>query len=268
MQTRKFYDHATGYWKYDSVSARKNNCDQMPDPCIPRITCGQKGEKGAPGNATTAFSCHTVAVRSPTTVIEITPTVEPGLLLESNNNFTAQQMMYDLTNWTPQIAFDPTLFDLATGTYSVVDPGDYMHSVVIDYRTSQPLAIADLTLIPTVEIYDVDTGLRVPGLVAQFPVTHIVIPPVISGDPGIDISVILTTGQIVINTLASHVANQRLRIRVIVAGLTPVDAVSTFANIHPLQILNATIVFNAVGSTTWTITKQRNTSVFNFVCNN
>ena len=237
-------------------------CQQAVSNCnnyYPCCTKGQKGEPGCPLNA-----CTYLAVKNPTTQIIIpvdTPT--PGsaqLKIQADSDYT------QLANWTPIVNFDPALFNLVTGTFTVPSTGDYIISLVVNYRTTNAIPVLnDLSNLPTIEVCDLNTTSHLIG--SHFPVSRIVIPPISTLDPGTDVSYILVAGQVIIDTLFSLVAGQQIGICFHPNGLITEVANSDFASV--LQVTDTIMSFAFPNAdTTLTISRVRNTPSFTFNCNN
>lgn len=160
----------------------------------------------------------------------------------------------DLSEWTNIVTNVNHIFDNVTGTYSVVESGDYQIELTINYETSVSLPV-NFTLedVPIVEIYDVCTNGHI--LSSHFPTVCLVIPipPVSSGELPItiDIASLLCRGQVIINAVVPLKCGQKIRIRAVSNGLT-------YPFVDP-PVTDPRIIFSPVGvDTTLSIYKVKN----------
>jgi len=232
---------------------QKQHCPEKP-PCKQQNRCC-KGEKGDKGDRGSNFACNLVSVKDPQTVLVIPE--PPSPIPPVTESVT-------LTGWTDIVPDALNSFDNATGIFTAPEDGDYKVDLVVNYQASEAIAVnPNLSDVPTVEIYDVDTNTRILGSV--FPTTTVVIqiPPPSSGEPPIDIvyASIMGKSQIIISAIIPLRAGQRIAARALTNGLVFSSGL--------LPPVSATIDFSPPGAdTTFTIYKIRNSPTVTINCNN
>lgn len=226
------------------------HCYENSDNAVARNQCNE------PRNN----ACTYISVKNPQTEL---------IIPELTTSIAAIGTSVDLAGWTDIIVDALDSFDNITGTYVAPDNGDYQVALTVNYETSVVLNVdTALNNVPTIEVYDVDTGLRILG--SQFPTTNIVVvvPPASSTDLPVDIPVasILAKGQVIINAVIPLRENQRIRVRALTNGLVYFPAITPLEIIPPLP---ARIVFDPAGvDTTLTINRVRNSPIVTVYCNN
>lgn len=195
-------------------------------PCVPMteerpqqpvICCkGQKGDKG------TCCSSLLLSVKNPQTTVDI-----PDLTMFAVTSDDST----DLTNWSTIITDQFNSFNNTTGTFTVPQSGNYNVDLVVNYMINMPVTVnPSLDDVPIMEVYDVATGNKI--VASTFPAVSLNIPmygPTTSsgevsssGEPIIDINIasVLSLAQVIINVSIPLTANQQVRVRVNLNGLT------------------------------------------------
>lgn len=218
------------------------------------------------------FVCTLISVKNPTSelIIPEIPITETNI--GQTNNFVQNMVgdTVDLTGWTDIVPDALNAFDNITGTYTAPEDGDYQVELTINFETSVPLNVSpSLNDVPTAEIYDIDTGEHI--LSSFFPAlsTIIMIPPLSTGDPPIEvpISPLLNKGQVIINAVVPLRSGQRIRVRINSNGL--VHGTTSVLSQEVIPSLPPRIIFDPTGAdTTLTIYKVRNTPIVIIDCNN
>ena len=256
--------------------ANTNNCNQKNDcnqNCYVDNRCNQICKPICPcppPPKCIPMAATVVSVKNPQSELVIPQVVgAPAVGVAAVNDQPIVGPTVDLTGWTNVVIDVQNAFNTATGTYTAPTAGDYEIALVVNYETSVPLAVdTALTNVPTIELYDPDTGARFVG--SQFPSisTIITIPPISSGDLPIDVTVsfIISRAIVTINTILPLTAGQKIRARALSNGLTYTPP---FTVSQVIPALPPRIVFDPVGAdTTMTVKKIRNTPVINYTFNN
>jgi len=228
-------------------------------------SCGKRRRHYDPRKCKNPLAATLISVRDPDAILFI-PIIEP---LANNVSVKLVGNHVNFLNWKDLVPDVLDSFDNINGIYTVPSTGDYQIELVVNFRTSVSFPVnIDYSNLPFVQIYDVDTDNGVQA--ASLPVDHtvILIPPLDSEEPPIEITIttILGIGQVIINGVYSLIEGQRLRVRAVSNGLT-------FTPIEPLSIAQLPgepfINFSPDGyDTTLAIYKLRNTPIVTIHCNN
>lgn len=243
---------------------KKQQCQCPPGPQGPQGPAGPAGPRGPPGPGS-SFGCTFVSVKNPRSVLLIPE------ILTGRFEALVEGPFVVLFGWDDIIIDAGNDFDNPTGIYTAPQDGDYEVTLVVNYETSVPLTVDfDLANVPTIEIFDVETDLRILG--SQFPTSSIIvqIPPISSEEFPIDVPVsfIMNKAQVVISAIIPLRAGQRIGARALTNGLVYIPPMSSLRVVPPLP---PRIIFNPEGvDTTFTIRKLRNSPVVTITvdCNN
>jgi hypothetical protein len=276
FREQNFHDGCRDRSRDRSRSRSRSRCHEKKKHCHKKKKChcnknfekccvgdkGDKGDKGEKGEKGNNHVCTLISVKDTTSVLLI-PEAPIGLTVPSIVGPSV-----DLTNWTDIVPDVLDVFDNVSGTYTAPEDGDYVVAVVVNYETSVFLPTdIGLTNVPTIEVYDVDTGNRILG--SQLTAASIVIPipPLSSGEPIIDVPLafIVNRAVVTIDAVIPLVLGQRIRVRALTNGLV-------YSSIVALQAITPNpprIIFDPDGvDTTLTIYKIRNSPIITIDCNN
>lgn len=196
-----------------------DHCDQCKDVCDnikilpPAYHCLHYGKKKC---LKLCKRKHTlISAKNPKTQLDI-PAAE---ICESEN---IKVKTVDLTDWTLTVG-NASLFDPESGTYFVCEGGDYQIELVLNFETSVPLPISPLLEnVPTLSVYDVDTGETILGSIFPSVTVDFVTSPPATDEPEICIcqTTLARTGQVIIKAIVHLEAGQNIRFKVCSSGLT------------------------------------------------
>lgn len=261
--------HGKTPWKFEYIkpgreshSSGKYCCDKCEEKVSPKPKCPSSCPPPCPPHAVNS-ACGVISVKNPLTELVI-----PELLI--GNVSSAANVSVVLAGWTDIITDVSDAFNNFAGTYTPPTSGDYEVNLVVNYETSVPLSVSSTLIdVPSIELFDVTSGLKIVG--STFPATSqiITIPPLSSGALPIDIlsSGILAKAQVVISVIVPLVEGNPVAIRANTNGL--VYSPPFIGPVEVLPTLPPRIVFDPENvDTVLTIKKIRNTPIVTIHCNN
>jgi hypothetical protein len=173
---------------------------------------GQKGQKGEPG---TDVDDILAEATDPTTRLVIPNLTTRTKMLPPGATWVP------LAQWTSSTSIPPGFFDPISGILTFPETGWYFVSLVVNFATTVRIDLnEDGSNVPYIEFYNVDAPLVDLQKKSQFPVFSIFIPPVVSGDPGQEITTVLRRGTVPLSfLLAVDVAGLRGAFRAVTDDL-------------------------------------------------
>ena len=245
---------------FDPCHCKKNKC--------PKGDKGSKGDKGAKGDKGNkgdigvkgepgrTFACTLISVKNPDADLVI-PTPFPVVAAVIGD-------FVDFTGWTDIVPDVFDAFDNVTGIYTTPEDGDYQVELVVNYQINTPIPIPsnDLSFVPDVQIYDVDTDERI--LASTLSATDMIVPlPPDENGTFVRVTNLVAKGQVIIKAIIPLSQGQRIRVRATTNGLVflPVGP--------PGPVPPAIIDFSPENlDTTLGIYKLRNSPIVSIDCNN
>jgi hypothetical protein len=175
-------------------------------------TDGQKGQKGEPGTEVDEILAEGT---DPTTRLVI-----PSLTTRTKM-ISPTATWVPLAQWTESVSVPPGFFDPVSGILTFPETGWYKVALLVNFFATERLVLnEDGSNVPYIEFYSVDFPLEDLNKKSQFPVLSLFIPPVISGDPGQEITTVLRRGNVVLEfLLAVEVPGLRGAFRAVTDGL-------------------------------------------------